>query len=143
MAGALGLGGDVMGQISAKLRSIATNRGSGVCFWCPGCKEMHAVTTEVGASHWSWDGNADAPTFSPSILVTSGHHSPGWEGPDCWCTYNAKHERKSPFSCKRCHSFVRAGQIQFLGDCTHALAGQTVPLPNLPGNSQDRGEPKQ
>ncbi len=27
-----------------------------------------------------------------------------------------------------CHSFVTDGQIQFLGDCTHKLAGQTVPL---------------
>jgi hypothetical protein len=31
----------------------------------------------------------------------------------------------------RCHSFVVDGQIQFLGDCTHKLAGQTVPLPVL------------
>jgi hypothetical protein len=22
--------------------------------------------------------------------------------------------------------------VQFLGDCTHALAGQTLPLPDLP-----------
>jgi len=31
-----------------------------------------------------------------------------------------------------CHSFIRDGKIQFLGDCTHALAGQTVDLPELP-----------
>ena len=29
-----------------------------------------------------------------------------------------------------CHSFVVNGQIQFLPDCTHALAGQTVPIPD-------------
>jgi hypothetical protein len=23
-------------------------------------------------------------------------------------------------------------QIEFLGDCTHSLAGQTVPLPEMP-----------
>lgn len=27
-----------------------------------------------------------------------------------------------------CHSFVRDGRIEFLSDCTHALAGQTVEL---------------
>lgn len=27
-----------------------------------------------------------------------------------------------------CHSFVFDGEIRFLGDCTHALAGKTVPL---------------
>jgi hypothetical protein len=29
---------------------------------------------------------------------------------------------------KVCHSLIRDGQIQFLTDCTHELAGQTVPL---------------
>ena len=29
-----------------------------------------------------------------------------------------------------CHSFVTDGRIQFLGDCTHKLAGQTVDLPD-------------
>ncbi|MHC8396108.1 hypothetical protein ACYZT8_21075 [Pseudomonas sp. LB3P93] len=28
-----------------------------------------------------------------------------------------------------CHSFVIDGCIQFLGDCTHELASQTVDLP--------------
>jgi hypothetical protein len=31
----------------------------------------------------------------------------------------------------RCHSFVRAGMIEFLSDCTHELAGKTVPIPDL------------
>ena len=31
-----------------------------------------------------------------------------------------------------CHTFVTDGRIQFLGDCTHALAGQTVDLPDWP-----------
>jgi hypothetical protein len=33
---------------------------------------------------------------------------------------------------QRCHSFVRGGMIEFLGDSTHDLAGQTVPVPDLP-----------
>lgn len=35
-----------------------------------------------------------------------------------------------------CHSFIRDGQIQFLSDCTHALAGQTVPLPAWPDDEE-------
>lgn len=31
-----------------------------------------------------------------------------------------------------CHSFVKNGTIQFLGDCTHKLVNQTVPLPDWP-----------
>lgn len=33
--------------------------------------------------------------------------------------------------CVVCHSFVTAGRIEFLPDCTHALAGQTVDLPEI------------
>ena len=28
-----------------------------------------------GKPHWQWDGNLEAPTLSPSILV---HENPGW-----------------------------------------------------------------
>ena len=30
-----------------------------------------------------------------------------------------------------CHSFITDGRIQFLGDCTHELKGQTVELPEV------------
>ena len=54
---------------------------------------------------------------------------PEHKGPECWCTFNAKHPEKPPvFVCSVCHSFVTDGKIQFLGDCTHELAGQTVEL---------------
>jgi hypothetical protein len=33
---------------------------------------------------------------------------------------------------ERCHVFITNGQIQFLDDCTHALKGQTVPIPAWP-----------
>ncbi len=29
------------------------------------------------------------------------------------------------------HSFIKDGMIEFLGDCTHKLAGQTVDLPEF------------
>lgn len=98
-------------------------------FWCPGCGEGHHVTVNPG---WTFDGNLEAPTFDHSVLVRSGHFSERFSG-QCWCTYNAENpDNPSRFRCRRCHSFVRAGQIQFLGDCSHALAGQTVPLPEWP-----------
>jgi hypothetical protein len=63
----------------------------------------------------------------------NGHYI-AWHAPGdpCWCTYDTEHpDAPSPFTCQRCHSFLVDGQIQFLGDCTHALAGQTVPLPEI------------
>lgn len=73
--------------------------------FCPACRCGHGVT-----SGWTFNGDMERPTFSPSLLVT-------WEG------FEDGKETK-----KICHSFVRDGKIQFLNDCTHALAGQTVPL---------------
>lgn len=124
-----------MARLSAVLRSLAGNE---VSFWCPGCDHAHAINHGPGG--WTWDGNAERPTFSPSVLVTGGHYTLGHEG-DCWCKFNAAHpEDPSGFKCERCHSFVRDGQIQFLADCTHALAGQTVPLPPWPAPPPGAGE---
>lgn len=115
-----------MSQLSPVLYSFEGNR---VGIWCPGCDEAHVIVH--GGAGWSWDGNAERPTFAPSLLVRSGHHADGKH--PCWCTYNRDHpDDPSPFKCGVCHSFVRAGRIEFLSDCTHALAGQTVPLPPWP-----------
>ena len=95
-------------------------------FWCPGCNKTHAVTDT-----WAFNHDYDKPTFSPSILVTSGHYMPEHKGNSCWCTWNKEHpDDQEHFKCFRCHSYVTDGKIQFLGDCTHELVGQTVELPD-------------
>lgn len=125
-----------MGQLSAKLRNL---EGGALAFWCPGCKDAHAIGVGAGGGpRWTWNGDVDKPTFSPSVLVTSGHYCRGFKpGDDCWCTHNAEEvaEGREPsgFKCGVCHSFVTDGRIQFLGDCTHELANQTVDLPAWPG----------
>lgn len=92
-------------------------------FRCPACGANHAVAVK-GSQAWGWNGNGDTPTFTPSVLVT--HDAK----PD------ASEEFKEWRTARRCHSFVVDGNIQFLGDCTHAMAGQTVPLPDFPGAEQ-------
>lgn len=128
----------MMNQVSAKLRS----REGGFIYWCQGCEETHSVRTD-GLGAWGFDGNLAAPTFSPSVLVTSGHYvSTHKPGDRCWCTYNAEHpNRPASFQCHRCHTFVVAGMVQFLADCSHALAGQTLPLPDLPAHLIDENQP--
>lgn len=114
-----------MGETIGKLRHLSKTQ---LGFDCPGCEELHIV--RIGANGWTWNGNHDAPTFFPSVKVTCGHYAPGWNGNACWCTYDAEHpEDPSGFKCGICHSFVTDGKIQFLSDCTHALAGKTVELP--------------
>lgn len=107
-----------MAQISKKLRSWEHAEQRGVQFFCPGCGSAHTITTSAGG--WVWNGDAERPTFTPSVLVT--HEAK----PD------ASEEFKEWRTARTCHSFVTDGNIQFLGDCTHALAGQTVPLADWP-----------
>lgn len=98
---------------------------------CPGCaldgsSGLHAlpVNTTEHSPAWTFDGNEEAPTVSPSILT---HH---------------EQSATDPRPTYRCHSFLRAGVWEFLGDCTHALAGQHVPMVELPAWFTDRGDTK-
>ncbi len=87
-------------------------------FYCPGCEQHHGVWTTKpvivdGKSNiWKFNGNVDSPTFTPSIHI----------------------KRKITGSKEKvtiCHSFVKDGNIQFLGDCRHKLKGQTIELPEI------------
>lgn len=84
-------------------RAIRMNTSSGkhggYAIYCPGCKHHHLFD-----SRWTFNGNFESPTFTPSMLVN----------------------KDNPKS--RCHSFVTDGRIQFLNDCHHELAGKTVEL---------------
>jgi len=86
-------------------------------FWCPGCDKPHQIT--YGKGKWFWNGDAEKPTFSPSILVSYPANPKASEEFKEWRTERI------------CHSFVKNGQIEFLGDCTHKLRGQTVDLPDF------------
>lgn len=81
--------------------------GSFYRFSCPGCKHDHVYTVRTDGKEvcWSFNGDLDHPTFSPSLLNTT--------------------------ETTRCHLFLTDGKLQFLGDCTHHLAGQTVDLPYI------------
>lgn len=78
---------------------------NGWAVWCPGCEDVHAM-----GDH-SFDGDLERPTFAPSILVQYGQVAG---------------------VTKRCHSFLTGGVWQFLGDSTHALAGQSIPAVPFP-----------
>lgn len=76
--------------------------------WCPGCEDIHIINVPGMGPQWTFNGDAEKPTFQPSILVTHG-----------------------PRVADRCHSYVVAGKIRFLNDSTHKLKGQTVDLPDV------------
>ncbi|RVD39051.1 ammonia monooxygenase [Mesorhizobium sp. M4A.F.Ca.ET.020.02.1.1] len=96
---------------------LRTVEGGRLMFWCPGCDEAHVI----GPS-WTFNGNFDRPTFQPSVLVTGVQKITDEEYDRVMAG-----EKIEPRPL-RCHSFVTDGQIQFLSDCTHARAGQTIAL---------------
>lgn len=113
----------------------------GVRFNCPGCALAQddwgpyagAITLPVEWTppgmtrsphaerlpRWQFNGDLERPTFGPSVKTEQvlGHRM--------------DHETDSATGFGVCHSFIKDGRIQFLADCTHALAGQTVDLPDL------------
>lgn len=79
------------------------DRGQRVyAFHCPGCEYGH----NIEVPRWTWNGSLELPTFTPSLLVNKD------------------------FPAARCHSHITDGKIQFLSDCFHKLAGQTVDIPD-------------
>ena len=96
--------------------------------WTP--SGMERSPHEAGRAAWNFNGNLDRPTFAPSLLWRTGHFVTGTPPSDCRLCKGAAAERRTSY-CGVCHSFVRDGRIEFLSDCTHALAGQTVDLPEI------------
>lgn len=78
-----------------------TNKGNALYF-CTACDCNHMVTFSREPV-WNWNGDAIKPTLQPSVRVRFG------DG-------------------RVCHHNVSAGQFEYLPDCTHALAGQTIPM---------------
>lgn len=81
---------------------------------CPACKCTHAFDNK----RWTWNGDVRKPDVNPSMHVTIGPYP--------------EHSSR-PGHKDICHFFLRSGDLQFLADCNHALAGQTVPCPDYPG----------
>jgi len=115
-----------MAALGKKLRTL---EGGSVGFLCPGCNQMHAVRISTPQNNWTFNGDGDLPTFQPSVLVQWYSGEPPVT-PDNFDEY-----KRAPWMQVKkhnvCHSFVTNGRIQFLGDCTHVLAGQTVDLPDF------------
>lgn len=75
---------------------------------CPGCDSGHVFNTTPGDNPvWTFNGNFERPTFSPSMIVRWGKNNV-------------------------CHFNITDGQIQFHGDSTHALSEKTVPMIPVP-----------
>lgn len=109
-----------MAKTKAFETTDSTERDLGTYCWiyCPGCEGYHSLRVRMPSfptaeeikdqqenKHglWTWNGDTEKPTFRASLLLPT----------------------------VVCHSFITDGKIQFLNDCSHKLAGQTVDLPDI------------
>lgn len=89
----------------SKLLTVRRNKGEGeeaLVFYCPGCRMDHRFI--IKPPLWKFDGNWEAPTFTPSLK---------WDSKGV----------------TQCHLIITNGLIDFCNDCTHDLAGKKkVPM---------------
>ena len=113
--------------MSARVSEVVNQAGEliGYAAKCPACAAMphggsihiFSLKMATGTPGWAFNGNMERPTFSPSMLARSRDG----EGND-----------------HVCHSFLRDGRWEYLSDCGHAMAGQTVDVPTW--DDDDGGE---
>lgn len=114
--------------MASKLFKIDDGKKPLLAFFCPGCESNHAFD-----SRWQFSGDFEKPTFKPSLLVRGTKITEkGWQEVDEWKAAGKPDRNGQPFDSVAtvCHSFVTDGRIQYLNDCTHALTGQTVDMPD-------------
>lgn len=117
----------------SQVQTVTRNDGASykaLVFWCPGCEYVGEDGETQGGAHmlpitgsgdigaqpsWGFSGTEDCPTLSPSILSKVDFRRVNGEVVHLVC-----------------HSFMRNGQLEFLEDCNHQYAGQTIGLPPLP-----------
>jgi hypothetical protein len=106
-----------------KISPVLRKEGPFYSHWCPGCEEMHRIHVDAPNSSgacWVFDGNIKLPTFTPSINIRIGPMP------------TVPFGRPDAGKMHICHYFLKVGQIQFLSDSTHLLAGKTILLPLIP-----------
>jgi hypothetical protein len=91
------------------LQPILNSKGNYI-FYCLGCEANHLIsTTPKGGTYHTLTGTLAKPTVRASILV-SGNRKLG---------------------VPHCHAYITEGMIEYLDDCSHNLAGKTVPMEPL------------
>jgi Family of unknown function (DUF6527) len=121
-----------VGQLGDKLRKVGPADGhtaGGLAHWCPACDCMHQFALDgknSSGAQWTWDGNVENPTFSPSMNIIINPKGHKHYNPEC--------------STDVCHYFLQNGVLQYLADCTHGLKNQRIILPPLPPHLRDRSQ---
>lgn len=85
-----------------------------------GCKEPHGLRTKAPVTMsggepiciWEFNGNIEAPTFTPSLRYKRSKNDGSGRGPAC-------------------HFNVTKGKVQYHNDCEHELKDSTIDMPKI------------
>jgi hypothetical protein len=94
------------------MKVIIEDNGT-IRYECPGCGHQHNIPLNHG---WSFNGDENNPSVQPSIK----HYHPE--------EFYQNHPDSPRYIC---HYFITNGRIEYCGDCTHALSGKTIELPDI------------
>ena len=99
--------------MKVRLHTNAEGKATALIIYCPGCQSGHVFSNLTEERGWKWDGNAEAPTCQPSLLINpkGEYHVPG---------------------VPLCHLVLTAGVIYFCPDSEHPFAGKSIPLVDFP-----------
>jgi hypothetical protein len=91
--------------------SVATSENNEVCFYCPGCDDLHRL--RVGGENPPYRHNNDLTnlTITPTITLSWG---------------------ETPEERQRCRFQLIRHQIRYFSNCTHEYAGKSLMLPSIP-----------
>lgn len=81
---------------------------------CQACQWHEFPKIGQSSANWSFNGDMERPTFSPSMNQMTNSPDSKYYNPEC--------------ESSRCHFILREGIIQYCDDCTHELRGQSLPL---------------
>lgn len=110
-----------MNQVSPVLRSAGNGR---YFHWCPACEEMHQIYSVSG---WTFDGNLQKPTFSPSFKH-GGLRCKNIDGR--WTGEYVRDDHGKPAD-GTCHYIITGGMIQFCPDSWHKRS-DIIAMPTIP-----------
>lgn len=101
-------------RLSPKLVKHESEGVEAYSHWCTACQECHTFyIQDQGPEKWSFNGNVDRPTFSPSMKL--------------YRIGKKKDEERT-----LCHYILTDGVMNYCNDSPHAFAGKSVPLEDIP-----------
>jgi hypothetical protein len=102
--------------------------------WVPPGKERSPYHTRSSIeAYWTFNGNFELPSVTPSVKTISGHYGkPGQKRGNCYCDWLERYPDAEPMSpahhCYLCHFVLTNGMMSYAADCSHEYVNKVLAL---------------